>query len=151
MKICILVFIISLHFVFIFLSVYLTVFEFYFLYKQLCENSIFLCLIVSFYKYLQGDSVHLHHTRDSFSSDLRKLFFLVQTFWLKDNSVYSVDSDRKKKKTNYFLSFKSTTLLEHGIKCINILHLGCFKTSWMRAGFMAMSGKNGIKIFFSLL
>lgn len=126
MKICILVFIISLHFVFIFLSVYLTVFEFYFLYKQLCENSIFLCLIVSFYKYLQGDSVHLHRTRDSFSSDLRKLYFLVQTFWLKDNSVYSVDSDRKKKKNELFLEFQKHNTSGAWDKMHKYITLGMF-------------------------
>lgn len=77
---CILVLIISLHFVFIFLSVYLTVSEFYFLYKQLCENSIFLHLSVSFDKNLQGDSVHLHHTRDSFSSDLWEVILSIAAF-----------------------------------------------------------------------
>ena len=37
--------------------------------------------------------------------------------------------------------------MENRIKHINIVHLGCFKSIGIRAGFMTMSDKNGIKIF----
>ena len=39
----------------------------------------------------------------------------------------------------------------NGIKHLNIVHLGCFKPSGIRAGFMTVSDKNGIKIFVSPL
>lgn len=82
---------ISLHFVSVLLRLYICAWV-----PVLNQTAVWeFCISPFSYQNLQGGSVHLYHTHDSFSSDLWGLF-LFQTFWLKDNSVYCIDSDKKK-------------------------------------------------------